>query len=165
MVAGCGDDDEDAGDATTTTAAADEETTTTAADEGGEDGGDNAELCALAEELFNQEEFPSAEQIQQYQELRPRSSPRPPRSPARPSSSSQDDPVALFAALAEDDVEAATVEINTFESENCGIETTTRSWPSAPTSPRRAQPRSMSSPASTRSPSPRGSPLAAPRSC
>ena len=37
----------------------------------------NDELCALATELFEQDDFPSVEQLQRYQQLAPSRSPTP----------------------------------------------------------------------------------------
>lgn len=123
--AGCGDDDEDAGGASGSASETEEETTTTAGEEeGGEeggDGGDNAELCALAEEIFSQEDFPSAAQIERYQELAPEEIADAVETAGAPFIEHGGDPVATFAAFAEDDVEAALEEINAFEEEECGV--------------------------------------------
>ena len=73
----CGDDDDaaDTDDTTTTTEAeADEETTTTAADDGEATDGVNpefADYCAAVAELDQQEEFASAEQLEEVRELAP----------------------------------------------------------------------------------------------
>jgi hypothetical protein len=56
VLVACGDDDDEATD------------TTEATDEAG---GENEELCALAQEMFEQESFPTPEQIEQYTELAP----------------------------------------------------------------------------------------------
>lgn len=114
-LAACGDDDEDAGgSAASTTEAAAEETTTTAAE------GELAEVCALAREISEQEDFPSPEQVQRYQELAPEEL-QPALDVAVPSVvDNADDPVAMMAAFADDDVEAAIAEIDAFEDENCG---------------------------------------------
>ena len=113
--AGCSDaDDEDAGGAS-------EATTTTESDGGGE-GGELDELCALATTISEQDEFPTAAQIGQYQELAPPELADATQAAGTAIIENEGDFAATFAALAEDEVEAATVEINTFESENCGIE-------------------------------------------
>lgn len=117
LVAACGDDDDAA---TTTTAAADEATTTTAADGGGGDG-EFAELCALAEEMFNQEDFPTAAQAEQYQELAPEEIQDAVAIAAPAVIDNEGDLVASLAAFADDEVEAALDEINAFEEDECGI--------------------------------------------
>ena len=114
-VVGCGDDDDDA--ATTTTEAAPDETTTTAGD-----GGENEELCALAEELFEQDDFPSAAQIEQYTALAPPEIEDAVATAGTPIIAADGDPAAFFVAIAEDDVEDAIFEIEEWETENCGIE-------------------------------------------
>jgi hypothetical protein len=76
LAGACGDDDDaDVADATTTTEAADDATTTTAADTetagGGEVNPEFADYCAIAVELDAQEEFPSAEQLEQIRAAAP----------------------------------------------------------------------------------------------
>lgn len=110
----CGDDDDDA--TTTTTEAAGEGTTTTAG------GGEHEELCALAQEMYDQEDFPSAEQIEQYTELAPPEIADEVAVAGPPIIAADGDPVAFFAALADDDVEAATRVIDQWELDNCGID-------------------------------------------
>src|SRR5688572_5977514 len=108
--AGCGDDDEDAGGASGT----EEETTTTAAA-----GDDLDQLCALAATLFEQDEFPSADQIRSYQELAPPELRDAVETAGAAVTEHEGDFVATFAAFAEDDVEVALAEINTFENDTC----------------------------------------------
>jgi hypothetical protein len=119
--AGCGDDDDDGEESTPTTAtteapAGDEGTSTTA---GGESGDGLEELCALANEMFNQEEFPSAEQVQRYQELAPEEIADAVEVAGAAIAENEGDFVATFAAFADDEVEVALAEINAFENENC----------------------------------------------
>ena len=107
---GCGDDDdgddEDAAATTTTEGAA----------------GENAELCALAEDLFEQEDFPSAAQIEQYVELAPPELEEATSIAGPPVIAADGETVAFFNAIAEDDVEEAVAEIDEWERENCGID-------------------------------------------
>lgn len=110
----CGDDDDDA--TTTTTEATGEDTTTTAA------GGEHEELCALAEEMFNQESLPTAEQIEQYTELAPEEIADAVAVAGPPLIQADGDLVAGLAVVAEDDVEAAVEEIDAWEADNCGLE-------------------------------------------
>jgi hypothetical protein len=122
LLAACGDDDtaEDAADDTTeTTAAAEEETTTSTTAGGEQTEGDDSELCALANEMFQQDEFPSADQLRRYQELAPEEIQDAVAIAAPAVIENEGDFVATFAAFAEDDVEAALAEINAFENENC----------------------------------------------
>ena len=119
--AGCGDDD-DAAESGTTTTPSEEATTTSAADGAGEEAtGDLDQLCALATTLFEQDEFPSADQIRQYQELAPPELQDAVELAGAAVIDNEGDFVATFATFAEDDVEAALGEINTFENENCGL--------------------------------------------
>ncbi len=119
LLVACGDDDDDA--ATTTTEAPDDATTTTAAACGA-----NEELCALAEELADQEDVPSAAQIEQYTELAPPELEEAVSVAGPPIIAADGDPAAFFVALAEDDVEAAVLDIDEWEAENCGIDHTPR---------------------------------------
>jgi hypothetical protein len=114
-VVACGDDDDSDAAATTTEAPA-EDTTTTAA------GGDNEELCALAAEIFEQESFPSAAQIQQYTELAPPEIADAVATAGPPIIAADGDLTAGLLAESEDSVEAAVHEIDEWERENCGID-------------------------------------------
>lgn len=106
-LAACGDDDEDA-------------TTDTTEEEAAAD--DNEELCALAEEMFEQEEFPSAAQIEQYTELAPDELADAVAVAGPPVAGANGDPAAFFPAIAADEVEEAIFEIDAWEKENCGID-------------------------------------------
>ena len=103
LFAACGDDDDSAG--------GDDATTTTAGDGGGDDGGESAEgseeYCALAEEMASQDSFPTAEQLERYQELAPEEIADAVAVAAPPLIESADDPLAQFATFAEDDIEQA----------------------------------------------------------
>lgn len=117
VLAACGDDDEDAGGSPATTAASGSDETTTTA---GGAGGEHAELCALAQEMFDQEDFPTADQVRQYQELAPEEIADAVAVAAPVVIENEDDPAAMLAAFADDEVEAAIAEIDQFEDENCG---------------------------------------------
>lgn len=122
VVVGCGGDDDDEDASTDTTAAtADDSTDDTAADDGG-DQGELTELCALATEMDEQEDFPSAEQLQQYKELAPDDIADAVNTAADPLIAADGDLPAFFAAFADDDVAAAVDDINAFETEECGID-------------------------------------------
>lgn len=103
VLGACGDDDDAA---STTTKAA----------------GEHDELCALAEELFEQEDFPSPEQIEEYTELAPAELEDAVAIAGPPIIDADGDLPATFAAIADDDVEEAMYDINDWERENCGIE-------------------------------------------
>ena len=79
------------------------------------------EVCALATELFEQEEFPTVEQLRRYQQLAPESIVDAVNMVTERLIASGGDLVESFSILAEDDVEAAIAEIDAFEEENCGI--------------------------------------------
>ena len=92
VLVACGDDDDDARRAPTTTEAEAE----------------NEELCALAEEIFEQEDFPSAAQIEQLHRAGPAGDRgRRRASPVRRSSRPTATRSAFFTGIADDDVEAA----------------------------------------------------------
>lgn len=112
MLVACGDDDDDASPDTTVAVTA---------------GGDNEELCALAEEMNNQEDFPTAAQIEQYTELAPEETADAVAVAGPPIIAADGEAAAFFLAIADDDVEAALEEINAWETENCGIEHDIRS--------------------------------------
>ena len=84
--------------------------------------GENAELCALATEMFSQESPPTADQLTQYQALAPDEISDAVATAAPPLIAAGEDVVAFYNAYAEDDVEAAVNEINLWENENCGLE-------------------------------------------
>ena len=79
------------------------------------------ELCALATELFEQDDFPSTEQLQRYQQLAPESIADAVHDVSEPLIASDGDLVESFKVLADDDIEAAIAEIDAFEEETCGI--------------------------------------------
>jgi hypothetical protein len=115
-VAACGDDEDTDTAATTTTEASDETTTA------GEDGGEFAELCAVAEEVNQQEDVPTAEQVERYQALAPEELADSVELAGGAIIDAEGDQVALFAAFADDEVEAAINELSAFEERECGIE-------------------------------------------
>lgn len=85
-------------------------------------GGDNEELCALAQEMFDQEDFPSAAQLQKYTDLAPDEVSAAVAVAAPPLIAADQDPNAFFNAVAEDDVTDAILELDAWELENCGID-------------------------------------------
>lgn len=103
VLAACGDDD----DAATETTEATEE---------------NAELCALATEMFEQEDFPTAAQVEKYAELAPSELEDAVGVAGDAIAGAEGEEAALFSAVAADDVEDAIAEIDAWEVENCGIE-------------------------------------------
>ncbi len=119
LVTACGDDDDTASGSASGT----EETTSTTGSDGTDDtaSGDLTELCAIAEEMFSQDDFPSAEQVTAYAELAPDEIADSVQVAADAVVEADGDVVAMMAAMAEDDVEVAVAEINAFEVENCDI--------------------------------------------
>jgi len=109
VLGACGGDDDGGGAAT-------------AEGDGGGAGEDEYEaVCAVANEIFEQDDFPSAEQVQRYEEVAPPELAGAVTQAAPPFVEHEGDPVALFAAFADDEVEAAIAQINAFEAEHCGI--------------------------------------------
>ena len=104
VLAACGDDKDDAATDTTQSAA------------------DHGKLCALAKTMFEQEDFPSAAQIKQYTKLAPAELEDAVSIAGPPIIAADGNPAKFFAGIADDDVEAATHEIDAWETENCGIE-------------------------------------------
>ena len=78
--------------------------------------------CALVLEMFNQETPPTPDQLAQYQEIAPAEIAEPVATAVGPLSAVGDDFVEFFKVYAQDDVEQAIDEINTFENEACGVE-------------------------------------------
>jgi hypothetical protein len=114
LFAACGDDNDTGSAGATTTAAAD--------GSAGDGGGASSELCDLAQEMADQDDFPTPEQLQQYQELAPEEIQDAVQTAAGPLIDAGGDPVAMFAAIGQDDVETASAEINEFETAECGID-------------------------------------------
>lgn len=116
LLGACGDDDEGGDDAASEI------------DEGGSEGagggtGELDELCALATEIYEQDDFPSPEQLDAYASLAPAELQDAVATAGEAvSAGGGEDFVAVFAAIAEDAAERAILEINTFEEENCGID-------------------------------------------
>jgi hypothetical protein len=101
LAAGCGDDDDDAA--------------APAKD-------DNEELCDLATEMFEQDDFPSAAQIAKYTELAPAELEDAVAIAGPPVAAADGDPVKFSLAQADDDVEDAIFEINEWERVNCDLD-------------------------------------------
>jgi hypothetical protein len=111
LASACGDDDDDTSADSTTP----EETTTLPPSE------ELTELCALAQEMYDQDSFPTEAQIEQYRGLAPESLQDSISVAGDAIVEAGDDVVAFFVAVADDEVEAANTEINAFEEANCGI--------------------------------------------
>ncbi len=86
--------------------------------------GDLTEVCALAQELFGQQDFPSNDQLESYADMAP------PEIAAEvelavtaltAGGGFEANSIGTFAVFARDDVEGAIDAINAFEEENCGI--------------------------------------------
>jgi hypothetical protein len=116
-LAACGDDDDGGEDASATT------TTEAAAD--------NEELCTLAEEIFEQDDFPSAAQIERYTELAPDEIQGAIAIAGPPIIAADGDLQAGLLAQADDEVEDAIFDIDEFERETCGIDHEPRYPPEA----------------------------------
>jgi uncharacterized cupredoxin-like copper-binding protein len=102
LAAGCGDDDDAASTAT--------------------EASDNEELCELATEMFEQDDFPSAAQIEKYVELAPEEIEDAVAVAGPPIIEADGDFAKGLAAQADDEVEDAIYEINEWERENCDVE-------------------------------------------
>jgi len=133
LMSACGDDD-DGGEAATTEAPAaiteastpPDEAETASTDASAPDGTEGTlpvpdEICPLAEQMFEQEDFPSAAQLEKYQELAPDEIGEAVALATEELLASEGDPVALFNAFGQDDVEEAIDEIDAWEEENCDI--------------------------------------------
>lgn len=119
-ISACGDDDDDA----TTTAAAPATTAAPAATEAppaSEPAGEVDAYCALAEEMDQREDFPTAEQMTRYIELAPAEIADAANTAASALIPVAGDMVASMAVFAQDDVELAIDEIDAYETANCGI--------------------------------------------
>lgn len=118
-LSGCGSDDDSTTDASTTTAAA--VTTTTAAAVPAEPvvAPELEEYCAVAKELNEQEELPSVEQVQRYQDLAPEELADPVAIVAEAFATADGDPGKIFGDPA---TSAALEELTAFEAEACGFE-------------------------------------------
>lgn len=80
------------------------------------------ELCALAQEMFEQDDLPSAAQVEQYTELAPDEIADAVGVAGPPIIEADGNPAAFFNAVADDDVNDAVLEIDAWELENCGID-------------------------------------------
>src|SRR5690349_9961427 len=97
LVVACGDDDDVDSAATTEGAEADSTT-----DDGGE--ADFTEVCDVANEMNETEDFPTADQVERYQEVAPEELQDAIQLAGDAIIEGDGDPAATFAALAEDDV-------------------------------------------------------------
>lgn len=83
---------------------------------------EDAELCELAQQMFEQEELPSAEQMSRYAELAPEEIAAEAELATQALVPVADDPVAFVATFARDDVEEAIYALDAWELEHCGID-------------------------------------------
>jgi Copper binding proteins, plastocyanin/azurin family len=128
LFAACGDDDDTAGTTVApapTTERVDSSSVASAA--GSTPGSANEgtlpvpdEICALAKQMDQQDDFPSDAQLQKYKELAPDEI-KDDVNKAADALIDAPDPVAQFNAAGSDDVEAAIAKINAWEEANCGI--------------------------------------------
>jgi plastocyanin len=133
LLAACGDDDDStapttAAQASATTAAA---PATSADSEGSTAGSEGStpssgsqpvpdEICALAKQMDEQEDFPTDAQLQKYKELAPDEI-KDDVNKAVDALLDAADPVAKFNAFGSDDIEGSIAKIDAWEEENCGI--------------------------------------------
>jgi plastocyanin len=131
VAAGCDDDDDAGADTTTarseggaadTTAPATDDATTTAAGDAGDADPEYAEICAVAEEIYDSDDFPTTDQLERYQAAAPDEIAGAVAAVATPLIAAGDDVVAQLIVFAQDEFEQANVEINAFEAERCGLE-------------------------------------------
>jgi hypothetical protein len=122
LLTACGDDDDTAAPTTVVKAPA----TTAAGSEAASAPGTTEpvpdDVCALATQIDEQEDLPNAAQLQKYKVLAPDEIKDDINKAADALLAAGDDTVAKFNALAKDDVEAAVVNIDAFETKNCGID-------------------------------------------
>jgi uncharacterized cupredoxin-like copper-binding protein len=127
VLAACGDDD----DSTTATTAVQASATTAAAAPTSSAGSEGStpssgsqpvpdEICALARQMDEQEEFPTDAQLQKYKELAPDEI-KADVNKAADALLDAADPVAEFNAFGSDDIEPSIANINAWEEKNCGI--------------------------------------------
>jgi hypothetical protein len=120
-LAACGDDKDDT-KATTggTTAPAATAAADTAAPEAVS--ADLTDYCAVATEIYEQEDFPTADQMTRYQELAPPEVSDAANTAVDAMVPVAGDPVLLFNAFADDKVAAAMDELEAFEAVSCGLD-------------------------------------------
>jgi hypothetical protein len=86
------------------------------------DKADTTELCKLATQISDQEDFPSAAQIERYRDLAPAQIEDAIAIAAPPMIRAVGDPEKFFTGIAADDVEGALNQIDSFEGKECGLE-------------------------------------------
>ncbi len=82
----------------------------------------NEALCTLAQEMDEQDDFPSPAQLQRYSELAPDEISDAVSVAAPPLIDAGGDMAAFFEVVADDDIQASINEINAWETANCEIE-------------------------------------------
>lgn len=81
----------------------------------------DAEVCAIAQAMFGQDSFPTAEQLTSYKSIAPDPIKDQVEIAADPLIAAGDDMVATFIAFSDDDVEDAVADIDAWEESYCGI--------------------------------------------
>jgi len=121
-ITACGDDSSSSDSTAASTTAAAETTAapTTAATETSATG-EFAELCALAEEMYNQDNPPTAEQLTKYQALAPEEIKPAVDALATPLLAAGDSVIDFFKVIAKDDIQAQMDTVDAWEEANCGI--------------------------------------------
>ena len=117
LLTACGNDDTGAVDAARSTTPP-----TTAQDGGDAPGTSDDEYCALAQEVFDQRDFPSATQLTRYQSLAPEAIQDAVTVAAPPLIEADSRPVEFWIAFGDDAVEEAIFAIDEFEAETCGVD-------------------------------------------
>lgn len=79
------------------------------------------EICALAQQMYEQDDLPTAAQLEQYKQLGPAETVDAVNVAAGAILAAGDDMVAAINAIGDDEVEAAIDEIDAWEEEHCGI--------------------------------------------
>lgn len=124
-LAGCGDDDDSDTAATTSAPPAVRNTVTTPIEAGAEadpaaSGGEASEAyCTLARELNQQDSFPTADQLEEYQALAPDAVAEEVEAIATAFAAADGDPAKIFG---DPDTSAAIEALTAFEAEACGLE-------------------------------------------
>lgn len=110
-ISACGSDDEDSGSVATQTPASAEVFSK-----------GNEQVCALAEEIANQESMPTNEQLTRYMTLAPEEIDAAVDIAAQAVIATAGDMRKFYLSLANDNVEQSIVEINDWETDNCGVD-------------------------------------------
>jgi hypothetical protein len=110
-ISACGSDDENSGSVATQTPAAAAVVAK-----------DNEQVCALATEMDNQDNFPTNEQLTRYMALAPTEIDAAADTAGKVLIAAAGDMRKVYLSLADDNVEQSIWEINAWETDNCGID-------------------------------------------